>query len=72
MKYIRFLWVIAIILFIIPFLGFPQSFKDALIFICAFLIGGLAWFRNAKLKQKVLLRKKMIEEEQSSIDETSK
>ena len=57
MKYVRFLWILAIALFIVPFLGFPQSFKDFLTFLIAFLIGSLAWFRSQKMKH----RKMMIE-----------
>ncbi len=52
MKYIRIFWIIGIILFIIPFLGVPQSFKDFLIICIALIIGFLAWIRQNIIKQK--------------------
>jgi hypothetical protein len=52
MKYIKIFWIIAIILFIIPFLGIPQSFKDFLIICIAIVIGFLAWIRQNIIKQK--------------------
>lgn len=64
MKYIRFLWLIAFVLFILPFLGFPQAFKDFLTIACAISIGFLAWFRSEKIKH----RKKMLQ----SLQEQSK
>lgn len=52
MRYIRIFWIIAISLFIIPFLGIPQAFKDFLIIVIAFILGFLAWVRQNIIKHK--------------------
>ncbi len=62
MKYIRFFWIIAVVLFIIPFLGIPQSFKDFLIIIIAFVLGFFAWMRHNIIKQKRQFLQKNIQQ----------
>jgi hypothetical protein len=52
MKYIRFFWIIASILFIVPFLGVPQSFKDVITIGVALVIGFFAWIRTQTLRHK--------------------
>jgi uncharacterized membrane protein len=54
MRYIRIFWILAVVLFIIPFLGIPQSFKDFLIMAIAFILGFLAWVRQNTIKRKRL------------------
>lgn len=63
MKYVRFLWILAIALFIVPFLGFPQSFKDFLTILVAFFIGCLAWFRSQKMKHRKMMIESMQKQE---------
>ncbi len=52
MKYIRFFWTIAFILFIIPFLGFPQSFKDIITILIAIILAFFAWIRTQTIRHK--------------------
>ncbi len=63
MKYIKLFWIIAIVLFIIPFLGIPQAVKDFFIIIIACIIGFLAWMRQNIILYK---RKKLQEMETPS------
>lgn len=52
MKYIRFFGIIAVILFITPFLGIPQSVKDFMSIIIACLLGVFAWARVQAIRHK--------------------
>ncbi len=52
MKYIRFFGIIAVILFITPFLGIPQSVKDFISIIIACLLGVFAWARVQSIRHK--------------------
>ena len=58
MKYIKLFWIIAIVLFIIPFLGIPQSVKDFFIIVIACVIGFLAWMRQ----NIILYKRKKLQE----------
>lgn len=64
MKYIKLFWIIAIILFIIPFLGIPQSVKDFFIILIAFIIGFLAWMRQ----NIILYKRKKLQEIHTSTE----
>ncbi len=67
MKYIRFFSVVAVLLFIIPFLGVPQAFKDFLILTISSVIGFFIWIRIQALKH----RKEMIEAAQKEKEHTT-
>jgi NADH:ubiquinone oxidoreductase subunit K len=61
MNYIKIFWIIAVVLFIIPFLGLPQSFKDFIIILIAIAIGFLAWMRQRIIFYKRSKYKEIIE-----------
>lgn len=67
MRYIRIFWIIAVVLFVIPFLGVPQSFKDFLIMGIAFILGFLAWMRQNTIKRKRLALAHSVEVESDMV-----